>query len=82
VSFDASESNGARPARGAAQIFEEVGTFGGRLPVDSFDLVRLGRGRVRLGLEGRYTRGVLDVSPWPSETRNAAFAFTTVVEVR
>lgn len=85
--IEISSSPSARPARGAAQIFEGVGTFDPISETDSFDMglvgglgVMLGRGQLRLGLEGRYTRGVVDVSPL--SIRNAAFAFTTVIEIR
>lgn len=71
-----------------AIIYEDVGTLDGTLRTTSFDLglvggigLWFGRGPVRLGLEARYTQGVLDVHPSDhAEMRNAVLAVTTAIE--
>lgn len=79
----------ARPASASANIFEELGTAGSPLPAKTFDLglvgglgFWIGSGRVRFGLEGRYTYGPLDMVPGGEfEFHNHVFAVTAGVEV-
>jgi hypothetical protein len=91
VSFtQASPNTRARPAKATAQIFEDVGTLDDPLRTKAFDLglvggagFSLGRGHARLGIDARYTQGVLDTHPsGHAESRNAAFAITTAIEFR
>ena len=70
-----------------AQIFEQAGTLGNQR-VEAIDLgvvggagVTLGAGRARLGIEGRYTHGLLDVIDGGVESRNSGFAATLGVEL-
>jgi len=80
----------ARPARASAQIFEELGAVGDPLPAQTFDLgvvgglgLWWGDGRVRLGLEGRYTQGLLDMVPGGDFAfHNSVFGVTAAIEVR
>jgi len=73
-----------------AQIFEELGAVGHPLPARTFDFglvggagFWVGQGRLRFGLEGRYTHGLLDMVPGGDfEFTNRAFGVTTAIEVR
>jgi hypothetical protein len=73
-----------------AQIFEEIPAGGRPIPAQTFDFGLVGSlgfwvgdGHVRLGLEGRYTHGLLDMVPGGSfEFENQVFGVTTAIEVR
>lgn len=85
-----STASAARTARASAIIYEELGPVGRPLPARTFDLglvgglgFWIGSGRVRFGLEGRYTYGPMDMVPGGDfEFHNHVFALTTGIEVR